>query len=101
MSCALLSRANALKAIAISLLVITSVARGAPATVSATTTAALEPLVGGALRYKAPEGWTLVGDKADRLVRYKLSDDTGFLEIAVDLLPGAVRKSAAQQMALQ
>ncbi len=67
----------------------------------ATTQAVNEPLVGGALRYAPPEGWELVGEKTDKLVRYRLGEKQGFLEIAVDALPVAVGPTEAQQMAMQ
>ncbi len=65
----------------------------------ATAPVANEPLVGGALRYGAPDGWAPVGEKADRLVRYRL-DNTGFIEIAVDDLSIAATPMLARQMAL-
>jgi hypothetical protein len=81
-------------------LVVASEAR-AQTTKPATTQAVTEPLVGGALRYAPPAGWALDGEKSDKLVRYRLGEKTGFLEIAVDALPVAVGPTEAGQMAMQ
>lgn len=67
----------------------------------ATTQAANEPLVGGALRYAPPAGWELVGEKNDKLARYRLGNERAYLEIAVDVLPSAVGPAQAAQMAMQ
>src|SRR5690242_5977654 len=93
-----MSSANAAAMLVVAVGAICHATAAAPTTTTAPFS--LEPLVGGALRYQPPQGWDVV-DKADRLARYRLPDETGFLEIAVDLLPSAVRKSAAQQMAMQ
>ncbi|HEX8525069.1 MAG TPA: hypothetical protein VF669_22650 [Tepidisphaeraceae bacterium] len=65
------------------------------------TTQASEPLVGGALRYAAPAGWEVFGEKKDNFVRYRLGEDKAQMEIAVDVLPNAVGPAQAPQMALQ
>ena len=83
------------------LLLVLAIAVRAETTQPATTQLANEPLVGGALRYAPPAGWELFGEKSDKFARYRLSEETGLIEIAVDAMPGAVNGSLSQQMAMQ